>query len=300
MRLAFPPGRKVKGAGMVVQVLHPTQENPCPVRNPAELVLMGGNPMPAARGVARGRFSSPYDFLSRNEKLAFGRLGLGKKQLRTDSDIAKAREEVAKVRRLRNRLPNPGGLGAVDSTQSQEARDLAGEFRHSSSDDFQIYDEPHMKSGSYSRLGMFAGIAVKPRISASSQVQEIRFPNGSKVRVVDKFGREYDEDASDVVLIGDKHQLYLVETQEMDEKEISLFGGDHQDPCLLGEGRGISYIVAKWHPQAEDSIRGKKVVWEHHFGEEGGQKPEVFYSRSMRRLLIRGGDYTVEGVGIKN
>jgi hypothetical protein len=69
---------------------------------------------------------------------------------------------------------------------------------------------------------------------------------------------------------------------------------------VLGQGRAITYIKEKWHPQAPDSIRGKKVVWEHPFGDEGGRKPEVFYSRRMQRLLIRGGDYTVEGVGIKN
>ncbi len=34
----------MKGSGQVVEVLHPREENPCPVRNPAELVLMGANP----------------------------------------------------------------------------------------------------------------------------------------------------------------------------------------------------------------------------------------------------------------
>lgn len=290
VRLAFPPGRRHKGSGMVVQVLHPPQENPCPVRNPAELVLMGGNPIGAgtARAAARGlsralRLPNPYDSLSRNEKLAFGRLGLGKKQLRTESDIAKARAQVAEVNRLRNRLPNPG-LGAIDSPQSEEARVLASEFKHVPSDEYFVAHEPHVPAGNYARLGEFIGIAVKPELSQNAQVQEILFP-----------GRE-------VLLIAQPSppQLYVIGDQEMSDEEISVFTEDRGNEMLLGEARGISYRATKWHPQMEDAYRGKNLPYEHHFGEEGGRKPEVFYSRSMRRLLIRGGDYTVEGVGIKN
>src|SRR6202007_107296 len=43
----FPPGRKVKGAGRLVSILHPIEENPsCTMRssNPAELLIMGANP----------------------------------------------------------------------------------------------------------------------------------------------------------------------------------------------------------------------------------------------------------------
>lgn len=289
MRLAFPPGRRVKGAGMVVQVLHPTQENPCTVRNPAELVLLGGNPIggaaasrAAARGVSRVlRMANPYDALSRDERLAFGRLGLGKKQLRTESDIAKAREEVAEVRRLRNRLPNPSG---VDSAESQEARELAGEFKHAASEEYFVANEPHVPAGNYARLGKFIGIAVKPDISQSAQVKEISFPGTDVLLISDASGR----------------QLYIIGEQDLSDDEISVFTQASGSEVLLGEGRGISYRATKWHPQVDDAYRGKNLSYEHHFGEEGGRKPEVFYSRSMRRLLIRGGDYTVEGVGIKN
>jgi hypothetical protein len=47
VRVAFPPGRKVKGSGRLVSVLHPVHENPtCAIRssNPAELLIMGANP----------------------------------------------------------------------------------------------------------------------------------------------------------------------------------------------------------------------------------------------------------------
>lgn len=306
VRLAFPPGRREKGAGMVVQVLHPHQENPCPVRNPAELVLMGGNPFPGKKAtreratrIRAARLKNPYDALSRNEKLAFGRLGLGKRQLRTEGDIRKARAEVASVNRLRNHLPN-GAAGAIESSESQQARELASEFKHAPSDTYQVYDEPHVPAGNYSHLGMFVYVAVKPHAGGDAQVKTISFPNGHNITVVDKFGVPYQHSASDVVVIGKKHPIFLIGEQRMDEAELKLFGAGAEDPCLLGQARAIAYIKEKWHPQAPDSIRGKKVVWEHPFGDEGGRKPEIFYSRRMQRLLVRGGDYTVEGVGIKN
>lgn len=59
VRVAFPPGRKVKGAGRLVSILHPLTGsnpcgNPCSVRssNPQELIVMGANP-------PRRRMSNP-------------------------------------------------------------------------------------------------------------------------------------------------------------------------------------------------------------------------------------------------
>jgi hypothetical protein len=247
--------------------------NPRRRSNPAELVLMGGNPMRR----------SPYDKLSVDERLAFGRLGLGKAQLQSASDIRRARAQVAEVTRLRNRLPNPGA-GAIESAQSEEARELASEFKHAASDQYQVFDEPHVPAGNYARLGKFIGIAVKPDLSQSAQVQELLFPGSDVILIADAAGR----------------QLYIIGDQTIVEREIVIFTQAHGDEVLLGEGRGISYRATKWHPQVEDAYRGKNLTYEHHFGEEGGQKPQIFYSRSKRRLLIRGGDYTVEGVGIKN
>jgi hypothetical protein len=44
VRIAFPPGPRKTGSGRVVEVLHPREENPCRLPNPAELVIMTANP----------------------------------------------------------------------------------------------------------------------------------------------------------------------------------------------------------------------------------------------------------------
>jgi hypothetical protein len=54
VRIAFPHGRRIKGSGRVLEVLHPQHENPCRLPNPAELVVMMANPhsAPDARATA--------------------------------------------------------------------------------------------------------------------------------------------------------------------------------------------------------------------------------------------------------
>lgn len=40
VRIAYPPGRRIRGSGKVVEVLHPVGENSCRLPNPMELVVM--------------------------------------------------------------------------------------------------------------------------------------------------------------------------------------------------------------------------------------------------------------------
>lgn len=301
VRVAFPPGRKQKGSGVVVAVLHPKNENPgtCTTRqkNPAELLLMGANPFPGKKAMReratriRGaRLSNPYDRLSVNERLAFGRLGLGKAQLQTAADIRRARQQVRQVNRLRNRLPNPGGAASttgIDAAMSTEsarsAIALSEDFHHEGVKYFVQAEEPHMQSGDYTELGPFLDIKVKP--ASGGVVQVITFEN------------------SEILLVCDtsRRQLYLAgDGQDLDDASLSIFGCGSEDRCRLGTARAIAYRAVKWHPQVPDGARGKNRPYEHRFGDAGGHEPEVWYSRSMRRLLIGRASYHVEGAGIVN
>jgi hypothetical protein len=278
VRVAFPPGAREKGSGVVVAVLHPKNENPntCTTRqkNPAELILMGANPI---------KRSSPYDALSRDERLAFGRLGLGKAQLQSESDIRKARKQVADNQRLRNRLPNPGaGTGEIGE-EADRAQDLYERFHETESSHYTVLSEPHMQSGDYTDLGEFLDVKVKP--ANGGPVQVISF-EGSSVRLVsDASGR----------------QLYLAGNgQDLDDASLSVFNGSSEDRLHLGKARFIAYQAVKWHPEVPDGARGKDKPYEHRFGEDRGTEPDVWYSRSLKRLLIGRASYRVEGAGIVN
>lgn len=316
VRVAFPPGRRAKGSGIPVEVLHPRNENPLCFKNPAELLLMGGNPLPPqekqqqksarerATRIRGARLANPYSRLSVQEKLAFGRLGLGKRQLRTEADIAKARAKVNDVARFRNRLPNPGALPDVNSTEATDARELSEAFHHREWRDYEVRNEPHTPAGEYSLLGQFLGLSVKPTENSTDAVRQVRelfFPNGKTVSVMDAKGKMVDVEGSDVQVISaaSGRPIYLTDDQELSEEDLQLFGAGPEDPCLIGEARTISYIDEKWHPEAGIG-RGVKAMYEHAFGDAGGSKPKVFYSRRMKRLLLEGGSYHVEALGITN
>lgn len=277
--VAFPPGQRETGSGVVVAVLHPRNENPhqCETRqkNPAELILMGANPI---------KNSSPYDQLSRTERLAFGRMGLGKAQLQSASDIERARERVRANERFRNRLPNPGsGAAAPAPGEGARAQQLYQQFHESESTHYTVRDEPHIPSGDYTDLGEFLDIKVKP--ADGGPVQIISFENGDVRLICDASGR----------------QLYLAGSgQDLDDASISIFTDDGADRVLLGKARMIAYRAVKWHREVPDGARGKDQPYEHRFGEDHGTEPDVWYLRSAQRLIIGRASYHVEGAGIVN
>lgn len=53
-RIAFPPGRRHKGSGKLVELLHPKKENPCTVSNPSELLIFTNPSNPDLVGEHRG------------------------------------------------------------------------------------------------------------------------------------------------------------------------------------------------------------------------------------------------------
>jgi len=273
-------------------VLHPKNENPgtCTTRqkNPAELLLMGANPLDRGKAkeardrgerIRAARLSNPYDNLSVDERLAFGRMGLGKAQLQSKSDIEKARRQRNQVERLRNRLPNPGAVGE----QAEEAQDLYERFHETESEHYTVLSEPHMRDGDYTDLGTFLDIKVKPA-------------NGGAVQII-----SFEEQDVRLVCDASGRQLYLAGNgQDLDDASLRIFSDGTEDRCHLGKARFIAYQAVKWHPQVPDGARGKDKPYEHRFGEDGGSEPDVWYSRSQQRLIIGKASYHVEGAGIVN
>lgn len=297
VRVAFPPGPRRTGSGIVVGILHPKHENPCSVamKNPAELLLMGANPSATAIQSARARHESRagiYDSLSVNEKLAFGRLGLGKAQIQTGSDLAKARRMVQEAKRLKNRLPNPAtaesttGLGSTLSPAAEKSRDLREGFSGEPSEHYTVMDEPHMPAGDYTDCGEFIAVAVKPTSTGSaSSVQEISFPGKRLELVSDPAGR----------------QLYIVgEGQELSDADLRMFTDSTSELADLGQCRAISYAMKKFGHEVPASARGEDVRWDHEFGEEGSTRPTIFYNRKLRRLILGRATYRIEGSWIRD
>lgn len=300
VRVAFPPGSRKKGDGIPVEILHPRNENPVCLRNPGELLLMGANPMGSARNAGKGELQrqardrasriraarlhnagAAYDSLDVQERLAFGRLGLGKAQLRSQADIRRARKKVREVNRFANAFPNP--LADVDSPAAEHAAELYESFHETPSEKYVVREEPHIPAGDYALLGKLIALRVKPELGG--QVQEISFP-GKNISVISTANGE---------------RIYFAGAgQELDAAEVNIFSSSDADRAELGECRSIVYAAAKWHEAVPPSVRGTRVEWEHQFGEDGGYPPKVFYLRGSERLALEGGSYHVEGAGIVN
>lgn len=261
-------------------------------RNPAELLLMSGNPLSKlerqrearerATRIRGARLNSPYDQLSVDERLAFGRLGLGKAQLQSKSDVARARRKVAEVNRFRNHLPNPG-LTSLDSPQAEHAQELREAFTAHESDRYTVVQEPHVPAGDYALLGKLIALRVKPE--RGGILQEISFPGKHILVIATANGR---------------HIYFVGEGQDLSAAELELFTESSGNTVELGECRSIVYEAAKWHEAVPAVARGKKVDWEHQFGEDGGYPPRIVYLRLHDRLALEGGSYHVEGAGIVN
>jgi hypothetical protein len=253
---------------------------------------MGANPGRASRSSGPGRSKSRgrrnptqiYDSLPVDERLAFGRLGIGKAHIRTLEDLARARRMVRQTKRLRNQFPNPAA--DLDSPSAEQARELREGFSGQASEHYTVQDEPHVPAGDYTDLGEFIAVAVKPTSTGQTEVvQEISFPGRDLELISDPSGR----------------QLYVVGTgQDLTEADLRVFTASERERVELGGCRAISYGMAKFGSEVPASARGEDARWDHKFGEEGGTCPRIWYDRKMRRLILDRATYRIEGAWIRN
>jgi hypothetical protein len=263
----------------------PTCGTPKRARNSgSELLLMGANP---SRAAGHGSRATVYDRLSVKERLAFGRLGLGKAQIQTAGDVEKARRMVSEAQRLKNRLPNPSAaLASVDGEEARSARELREGFSGEPSEHYIVRDEPHVPAGDYTDCGEFIEVAVKPTSSGETNVvQGISFANDLEWICEPHHGR----------------QLYIVGgDQELSDIDVRIFTAKTDERVLLGECRVMSYGMIKFGDEVPVSARGEDARWDHAFGEEGGTCPPIWYDRKMRRLILGPATYRIEGSWIRN
>lgn len=125
----------------------------------------------------------------------------------------------------------------------------------------------------------------------------------------------FDKDCPRLATRADGKQLYFVGgDQELSEDvledlrrkgadELSVHGGtlEKGDKRILpiGTVHTIAYFADKHHLEGTKKQR-KGVEYEHTFGEENGIKPVLAYDVMNMGMILLGGDYRVEDVGIVN
>jgi hypothetical protein len=317
VRVAFPPGRKQKGSGRLVSVLHPTSgsnpcANPCSLRaaNPAELMVMSANHPPRRRNAEAKQQRSADKTSKHLLRLA------GSAEKHGHPELASAYREMARQ--------NPAELlvmGANPSrrTLEREARDRAEriraarlghnprvevvaapnppteeiveEFTGREVEFMDVYNEPHMPRGRYAKLGPLIALYVKP--TKGGQVIRLGAPEA----VGHDFPKYWGGRPPLVVCDSSARQIYFVDGAQDIAASLAAFGAiDRGNGVVeLGKGRRIDYQCRKEHVAEPD-----EDLWKHDHGEENGELPTVLFDTRSKRLLYEGGDYRIEGPWIRN
>ena len=294
VRLAFPPGRKKRGSGKVVEILHPAEEsNPC--RNPGfdevvndskgriwGIAVQGHNDKWTAQGYPiKGKHvsGSPIVVHGTSESDAYDRLSdrIDRKNPQPQKNPldAAALERIAKAAEKRGlSLANPDGETVTE--QVSEAKELYSTFHGRDPKGVIEQMEADEVRGTYTALGKLA---------------ELTFHTSAKQKVILDFYSESTKLASNP----EGTQLYLIGGNQSLDASLDKFGSDAtKDFVDLGECTSVVYLARKSQTQFQEA------GWKHKFGEEGGARPWGFYDRIRQRIYLVGGDYRVEAPGIIN
>jgi hypothetical protein len=274
IRLGFPPGRRRKGAGRLLQILHPKTENPsCEVtpqraaeiagkeigiENPSELLILGANP---------------------SELLI---LGAGNPQ---------------------NRAEAPGeGRSARTGTQTDKAADKYREFHGKEPGEMVEIQRSDKMRKDYTGLGDLDALVIADGFDLEEYEtfrSDMQRENGNfaRVRKPMNTGLIYFErrDAVKIASNPDGTQLYLLGgNQDLSSCLLELGLDPTKDFIDLGFCICIRYITEK----AQN--RFSTAMYWHILGEETKKPPRMFYDKLKREIYFTGGEYVVKAPGIIN
>jgi hypothetical protein len=312
VRVAFPPGRKVKGSGRLVSVLHPLFgknpcANPCSLRaeNPAELMVMSANNPPRRRisetreqqRAARERAAAIRAASGHNPNLTREQKDYWLAQKDYWENVEGATNKKAKRyawEDLYKRWPelrqrNPSELLIMGANPRVEVvhgdnppvEAITEEFTGTEVKWIDVYNEPHIPRGRYAYLAKLLSLHIKP--AKGGQVQRITFGEADSAPLIVS-----DSTAKQIYFVGGNQDI-----SGALEAFVSPQGG--VGIVKLGEGRRIDYQGRKEHVADPDEDK-----WKHDHGEENGELPTVLFDTRNKRLLYEGGDYRIEGPWIRN
>jgi len=330
VRVAFPPGRKQKGSGRLVSVLHPVSgsnpcANPCTMRssNPAELMVMSANHPPrtklARQKDARARAAAIRAAAGRNPanmapdkpyRIVWDgtEVNAAKTQAEAEHMLAKMKKKYKKTLRdsdstlkIEYRRQNPAELlvmGAnpnprveVVAAPNPPTEEIVEAFTGREVEFMDVYNEPHMPRGRYAKLGPLVALYIKP--AKGGQVQRI----GASEAVGHDFPSAWGGRPPLVVCDSTARQIYFVDGHQDISSALAAFGAIDRGNGIveLGKGRRIDYQCRKEHVASPD-----EDLWKHEHGEEGGSLPTVLFDTRTKRILYEGGDYRIEGPWIRD
>jgi len=260
VRVAFPPGRRKKGSGKVISILKPIKKN-------------------AREQKAKTRAQVEA---MQEKAVRFLRDVADKPDAADDIEEMSVEDYAAKKH---VRLSNPRGKTSTKKRRGkknpdaalQEASGLYEQFHGRGPSKVIEMQIDEQRRGTYTALGELWELHFK---APNRQLIKLGF-EGNHVKLASSPSGK---------------QLYLIGgDQVMPEHILRQFGAEgEKDFVDLGEAVSIVYVTRKGFDGFKES------AYIHKFGEEGGSRPEGFYNRLQRNIILAGGSYRIEAPGIIN
>ena len=292
VRIAFPPGRRKKGAGKLISILHPTS-NPVSAR----LQWRGRDKKTGKWRTLKRKYASESDALRGMPrslediqlvevgKGGHVRSGILSRNPSRKKNIDWATASTGLISGAGAAI-GAGIAGALMSRSKKKknrrngpdeaARDLYASFHGRAPSEIIELQEEVVRSGDYYALGDMGGLWLHPVKGDPSKwgKADVEFNHKDDVKLA----------ASP-----ENSQLYLIGgNQELPREWLQKLGADLEKQFIpLGTVYGISYITEK----AFDGF--ERSEYAHELGEETGERPTAFYDQRSKRILLAGGHYYI-------
>jgi hypothetical protein len=283
IRIAFPPGPRKRGAGRLLEILHP-KKNPacedgsCDVsqKNPSELLIFG-NPAKkknASGGIGNHKPGCPCAFCVKARALAAGQNPRRKKSAKAASGrTAKSKAAALPARRRRTRNPEMAG--------TQQAVRLFETFHGRDAQEVVEKQVSAAMRMDYTALGDLVALGLG----------ECSKHGNALVNGWDECNNLlFEGDGVKLASSPEGRQLYLIGGNQNLDKALSSWEGidPEKDLIDLGECGFVVYEARKAHSNFEP------VEWVHEFGEGGNTVPRILYDRLKRQVFLSGGEYFID------
>lgn len=286
VRIAFPPGRRKKGSGRVVEILHPENErNPkCDISkkartNPGELLIFGN---PSGKGFGNHKAGCACKFCDRARKLQSGELKppplphQRKKNSKKLDAQRGARERAARIRTARlnpkKKVVKRGGPQRRRADRNpSETKQAVRLFHGFHGHDPKEIAEKHVSAAvrlDYTALGDLNYIRTETLLSGPA---EFTFEGDGVKLASSPDGRQL------YCIGGNQNILQLLDVRSQEKDFIDL-----------GEALEVEYLARKVHGDY------RPIKYFHEFGELNGIRPRLMFDKMRKQLFFIGGDYFID------
>jgi hypothetical protein len=173
---------------------------------------------------------------------------------------------------------NPRASAARNPDSTEEAAELYEQFHGREPAEILELQEPEARGVTLTSLGDLIELQIVPL--EGRQWVQLDF-SGDRIKLASN---------------AKGSQLYFIGgNQTLTGEVLRTFGTDTSKELVeLGQAATVVY-------RAKKSVTDFKTSnWEHSFGEESGLRPILAYDTRTRRMLLVGGEYTIEAPGIIN